>query len=272
MQVIGLDISANSPGVCVLHNDDVMNYGCVTQVKKYFLASIEDIVGSITFMHGKYSAAKTFGRKKETSDNFSARRRHAVTCNIFAYIDTSIRVVQRTNGHEKIIVVMEDYAYASQTAGQYELAEIQGLIRNYLWKQNVSLRLHDPLSTKMWATGMGRAKKLHMRIAAAQLGFKLDDKYFDFKGEKFDFPIFIVDEDGVSQKYLRDIKGPGADIVDAYHLAHFGWIEHQVREGQIDIKTLDAKKQRELTKDTKARPVPLLERPYILNTGDYPND
>ena len=126
--------------------------------------------------------------------------------------------------------------------------------------RGIALRLHEPMSVKMWACSFGSAKKRHMRASASCQGFTVDDAYF---GEKKAKNIFEFE--GSYEK--TDLSGPGADIVDAWHLADFGRGEILTRmDRNLD---LTKKQMNEFVKVSKAHPVALLERPLIYRTEDY---
>ncbi len=246
--IIGIDLSLNGPGFVAMDcmTGEVLATGYSTAVKKYYFEDLD----TAHYLPPKWGEAKTKNRAAEDSDMFNARRRQHTYDLISDFVD-----LWHT---DDTLVVIEDYAYDSKSTGQYELAEISGLLRNYLWEEGIPLRLHDPISVKRWATGDAYAKKMHMRQAAVDDGFVPQERMFGDKGEKFKHPIVM---DG--KAYTHDLTGPGCDIIDAYHLAVMGRIELLVREGQKEMTELPIIQKNIFFRVTKRHPVCFLERPFI---------
>lgn len=254
MNVVGLDLSINGPGLCALKTGSFEQYGYVTTIGKYWFP--EDT-------HGHLFSSRRPKTKKhpvEDKDCFAARRRSFISKKVIAFIKAS--------WCPDLIVVMENYAYGSKSTGQYELGEISGIIRDYLWEEEIPLRLVDPVTVKQWATGNAFAKKIHMRYGAERDGFILPAKYFNPKGEKFKQKIVVEDTNGEEHQFTHDLKGPGTDIIDAYHLARMGWFEYMVRCGHIPLNDLKPRPKHCLTKTTKTQPQGILHRAYVQIPAD----
>ncbi len=254
--VIGLDLSLNGPGFVAMDciTGEVLATGYSTATKKYYFEDLDNA----HYLQPKWGEAKTKNRSAEDSDMFNARRRHHTYSAIADFV--------REWDTDDTLVVLEDYAYDSKSTGQYELAEVSGLLRQYLWEDFIALRLHDPISVKRWATGDAYAKKMHMRKAAVDNGFILQERMYGDKGEKFKHPIHM---DG--KPYTHDITGPGADINDAYHLATMGRMELLVREGQKEMTELPIIQKNIFFRVTKRHPVCFLERPFIQRVDEVDN-
>lgn len=249
MNVVGLDLSINGPGLCSLKDGIFCQYGYVTTMAKYYFE--EDMYGH--HFHPRGSATKK--HPAEDKDCFAARRRKFISGKVIAFIKAA--------WCSDLIVSMENYAYGSKSTGQYELGEISGIIRAYLWENEIPLRLVDPITVKQWATGNAYAKKIHMRYGAERDSFILPAKYFNPKGEKFKQKIVVEDTTGEEHQFTHDLKGPGTDIIDAYHLARMGWYEYAVRCGRIPLNDLKPTFKHCLTKTTKTQPLGILHRPYV---------
>jgi len=192
--------------------------------------------------------AKTKSREKEPEGIFTGRRRQFTS---FAITEFIRELAPPMN----VIVVMENYAYSTKSTGQMELAEIAGLIKNFLWLNNIPLRLIDPLSVKMFATGHGTSKKIHMREAAKECGVELDDMLFEEVTAKYPF-MFNGDF------RTKDLAGPGTDIIDAFFLAQFGAFEVAVRRGELTLEQLLPSNRKEFLKTTDKKPTNVLSRSY----------
>ncbi len=249
MNVVGLDLSINGPGFCILKDGWFDVYGYITTTGKYCFA---------TDKYGHQFRSRGSATKKhsaEDKDCFAARRRSFISEKVIAFIKAA--------WCPDLIVVMENYAYGSKSTGQYELGEISGIIRAYLWENEIPLRLIDPVTVKQWATGNAYAKKIHMRYGAERDAFTLPDEYFNLKGEKFKQKIVVEDNDGNEHILTHDLKGPGTDIIDAYHLARMGWYEYLVRSKQTIVDDLTSAHKHCLIKTTPTQPLGILHRPYI---------
>jgi hypothetical protein len=164
---------------------------------------------------------------------------------------------------------MEDYAYSSKCAAQFELAEVSGIIRNWLWVNCVPLRLLDPLTVKKFATANAFAAKVHMIAKARELGFSTPVELLE-SGSKFKYPI---ESPFNAERITKDVAGPGADMADAFHIARMTAMEVQVRRGQLGLDNLMAYERGEFLKVTKCQPTNVLSRPYVVNqsVGDWVN-
>jgi hypothetical protein len=256
--IVGLDLSLNGPGFCSidLKTGCAQLCGFVSTTKKFTTVDPSSLPDFSINPYGSYLRGRNKKNKTrpadENPDLYNSYRR--------AFVFKCWKDFLARHNTDKVIVVQENYAYNTQNAGQFELAEISGLIREDLWQRWIPLRLHEPMSVKQWATDNATAKKIHMRDAAEKLGFTLDDTFF--KEVKSKHPFFH------QEKYrTTDVSGPGADIVDAFHLADFGRVEVLARMHYA--MELSAKQTREFEKTSKAHPISLLERPFIYRTEEY---
>ncbi|MHA2022496.1 MAG: hypothetical protein ACTSWQ_02430, partial [Candidatus Thorarchaeota archaeon] len=196
---------------------------------------------------------KTKAREAEDKDNFSSRRRSYMVAVVEDFI-------AQVGSCRDILVCLEGYAVDSKSPGLLEMAEISGIIRNYLWEKNVRLRVHDPMSVKLWGCGNAYAKKMHMVNAARRAGLVIPQELLG-DGDKFKNPI---DVDG--RVMSRDFKGPGTDIADAFHLATMGRYELLIKRNEILLEEQPKDVKRVMERTTKANPVNLLNRLFIVAT------
>jgi hypothetical protein len=244
-KIIGLDLSANAAGMVVLdRKGKVERIGYITTNKNFTLQGDQ----SIYYFEAKQT--KTKKHAAEYTDCFISRRRNFS----FSSVTNFIRKFGTTN---TTLVCLEDYAVGSMSPGLLEMAEISGLVRNYLWENGYNLRLHDPMSVKMWAANNGHAKKVHMVDAARQKGFLINDVLLA-KGPAFKDPIQVN-----GRIVTHDYIGPGTDIADAFHLASIGVQELDILDDATLLDRLPENNVKIFTRVTKSNPVRLLDCPFI---------
>jgi hypothetical protein len=260
--IVGLDLSLNSAGIVALDGGgDVIFSKYITAIKKYIdVHSYMEIKGFQTSssVECKYLPPKVTQTKKRVAEdglNFTARRRNLVSTEV-------IQALVRAGKCGDVLVCLEGYAIDSKSTGLLEMAEISGIVRNYCWKENIPLRVHDPLSVKIWGCGNAHAKKMHMVNAARRANLFIDQALLG-KGNKFVFPMDI---DG--DLHTHDYGGPGTDIADAFHLAEMGRHEVLVQSNLLRLDQLTEQQRKVFLRTTKANPVNLLGRPFILKVEE----
>lgn len=220
--IIGLDLSLNHYGACLLKEDgSVSNYIFLTNVKKFVDADKD---------HGHYFDCV----KNDGEDSLSHDMRR-----IYAYGNYLPMFVKGD------YVSIEGYAFRSQTNSICQIAELTGEVKYNLYLGSTFVRVHDPLSVKLFATGNGHATKFQMRKEAADYGFALPDGLFK------------------TVKKGQDLDGPGTDVVDAYWLAKLLYIELKLRKGEILLKDLPEHQIQVFNRVTKAYPENILSRGFI---------
>jgi hypothetical protein len=155
-------------------------------------------------------------------------------------------------------VVVEDYALDVNHGSHYQ-GEIGGIVRILAWFRGMHLRLHDPVTLKMFAAHDGTADKDLMERAVT------DRWGVDFS--KFNPPKSKPTAKVKDPKQNRTVS---QDLSDAYALAQLGWLEVQLRRGDILLKSLHEKEIRVFNRVTKTYPVSLLDREWILNPDGTP--
>lgn len=137
-----------------------------------------------------------------------------------------------------VYVALEDYAYAAR--GGHQIGEAGGILRIALLDQPwIRLRMYDPLSVKIFATGRG-----------------------DTKGKE------LIREGLVAQwpgpypwDHLPDDEVVG-DLYDALTMAHMLHTELQLRAGLITLDQLTDHQRRIYLRTTKTHPVNCLDRQF----------
>ena len=147
-------------------------------------------------------------------------------------------------------VGLEDYAYRAESNSAYQIGELGGMARILSWFRGAQLRLHDPLSMKMFATGSGNAEK-------DEVCASVRDQW------GVDFARFNASEKNHDVEY---------DLADAYVAARMVWTEVELRAGRMKLSDLDAKRVRVFNRVTKAYPVNLLDRDFIHDPSRAPGN
>jgi len=126
----------------------------------------------------------------------------------------------------------------------YQIGEAGAIFKLACKDLGFKMRLHDPSSVKMFATGLGNAPKDDVRNAVYKM------IYEDRSG--LELECFPSDKDG----------GVQGDVADAYVLAMMARLEVEVRAGRVSLADLDKDKRRIFLRTTKTNPVNLLDRPW----------
>lgn len=141
-------------------------------------------------------------------------------------------------------VFLEDYALDARS-GHYT-GELGGLIRMRCFRSGYKLRLHDPLSVKMFVAENGHAQKDEIEAAVKEKwGIDFSKLNPPAKGGK-------VQNREVSQ-----------DMCDAFGLAMLGQAELKLRFGETNIKSFSPKQIQVFNRVTKLYPTNLLGREFI---------
>lgn len=145
---------------------------------------------------------------------------------------------------------VEDYALDARQG--HMKGELGGIARILCWFRGIPLRLHDPISVKMFATHDGTAQKDLVEKA-------------------------VLDRWGVDFGSLNHVGAKGKtnhqtseDLADAYTIAQLVWYEVQLRRGSLTLDALHEKEVRVFNRITKTYPVNLLDRDWIHNKEGTP--
>lgn len=218
MRIAGLDLSINSPGAYVLELDENLevtasDFRGVTDVKK-------NVSERVSFLD-----KKSFGN----------------------YIDKDLWVASQ------IISLVSSCDYAAiegpaygATGRLFEIAQATCSVKYPLYSLGVALRVYDPLSIKIFATGDGGANKIEMF-----------QRFLEVKGEEtfreMGLPV-VNKEKGVS---------PTSDIIDAFWIAHLLLTELKLRRGLIELKGMPEKMIKVFNRVTKAYPENILSTNFL---------
>lgn len=211
---IGLDLSSSHFGMVIMEADGKLDedipWKAIVPLKKQ---EIDD-----------FSCRVPQRKKGESKNNFDARRRDFMFCAFeMLYRDCCLEYLI------PVFINIEDYAYnAKNSQGMTGIAEITGIIKQYLYDGDVPLRLTAPTKLKKFATGRGNAGK---RVMIESI-----DK------NRFDIPkkLYAYDAQG-------NLEGPATDLADAFWLAEILRVEMLIREGRMKLEDLNVKQQEALT-------------------------
>ena len=76
---------------------------------------------------------------------------------------------------ECCFVVVENHAFGAKGRGKTQLAELHGVVKHYLNKDEIAFAFVAPGTLKKHATGDGRAQKIDMIYAAKKTGLDVSD-------------------------------------------------------------------------------------------------
>ena len=84
-------------------------------------------------------------------------------------------IEQDTMMADKVVIVIEDYAFGSQVGKMFTRAELVGMIKRMLFLKDYEIYLVAPTSMKKFITGIGNARKQEV-IAAAKEKYGFEGK------------------------------------------------------------------------------------------------
>ena len=145
------------------------------------------------------------------------------------------------NGHDtKVYCAIEGYAFAAN-GKVFDIAESTMCTKLGIYDSLIPLRIYEPSTIKKFAV-KGNAGKVEM-----------GDEY-----------IKICDMLKPDLSHLKPYKTPSEDLVDAYFCMKLLQTEIKLRYGIIQFKDLSLKTIEIFNKVTKAYPVNILNRPFII--------
>ena len=137
------------------------------------------------------------------------------------------------------IASLEGYAF--DTHGAHQMGELNGYVRLHTYRSKTKLRIHDPLSVKMYSAHKGNAKK-HEVVQAVRDRWGVD--FSRYNGSKADA---TVEE----------------DLSDAMALAQMGLTEYKLRNGLSLMSDYAPKEIQVFNRVTKRAPLNILAREWI---------
>lgn len=152
----------------------------------------------------------------------------------------------RTPSH----VAIEDYALRAEGNSVYQIGEQGGIARSLCWHYKAALRLHDPLSVKMFGALSGNASppQLADAIKERTLESGIDFGKFNFKERTGD---------------TKNPDMPEYDLSSAYVLAWLALTEVKLRAGSLDARDMHEKQRQVFNRVTKTYPTSILSRDWI---------
>lgn len=149
---------------------------------------------------------------------------------------------------------IEDYAIRAEQGAHY-LGEIGGIARILCWFRGIKLRLHDPISVKMFCTWDGTAQK---DLVEARVLSRWGLDFGKYNGDPA--------KPTAKNPKPRPNRTTSEDMADAYTIAKLVWTEVQLRQGTLSMKELAHDKERQVfQRVTKTYPTNLLDREWIWN-------
>lgn len=149
------------------------------------------------------------------------------------------------------VIAIENYAFSANSSRLLQLAEFIGILKSILWSNGYFIRMIDPTSVKMFATGGGIALKKDMVEKAGKCGFEVPKELL--KEVKKKKRGLVLDE----------LDGVGTDLADSYFLAKLATTEVLLRFGIMGLQDLRDKERRIFLRVTKCNPVNMLDKEYL---------
>jgi Holliday junction resolvasome RuvABC endonuclease subunit len=144
-------------------------------------------------------------------------------------------------------VGIEDYAYGASMRA-HQIGELGGIARLICFNCGIKLRLHDPLSVKMFVAHNGHAKKPEIERCVKERWSQ-------------DFSEYNPPTRKGAKKENREVS---EDLADAYGICRLLLTEVRLRSGHLLLKDLGHEKEIQVfNRVTKAYPVNLLSRDWI---------
>ena len=179
--VAGIDLSLRSPAITILHPTTEQGFLVkFNQCHAYYLTDkVKNIITTENITGSLFGAWDTQQGRYET------------------IAEWVIGILQK---HKIKCVGLEDYAYSKSISSLTPLAENMGLLKYFLWKNDISYDLYSPSSIKKCATGKGNADKQAMKDA--------------FYQDNNDFDIMAL----FNKKPIDKVTSPIHDIIDSYYI------------------------------------------------------
>jgi len=267
--IFGVDLSLNHWAVCEIDYEtgDCLDYQFLTNTKSEQKKDPE---------HGIFLPSKDT-KEGENAENYSERRRAFSIIKLQNYFCEQEKN-RRVSGS---YVSLEGYAYSAMTRSITQIAEVTGCLKTWLWLDNYKIRIHDPLTIKLFASGKGNCLKKRIVNEAMDLGLYFPKELIKIKkkkgkGKKIpyvnstlrkgDNSIFAGDR--FEKQTIEEYDGAATDISDAFFLGRILRLELMLREGIIELKDLNESERKIFLRVTKAYPENILDRPFIF-MNDY---
>jgi Holliday junction resolvasome RuvABC endonuclease subunit len=235
IKVIGADLSLNHGGIVELTNGHLSNFFYYT-----------DFAGSAGKSKKRGFRMPTWTKEKDRQKRQMLR---------LSWIETFLREKIFKKG-KNVYVGIEDYALDAKHGSHYQ-GEVGGIARLICWDLGLKMRLHDPISLKMFATHKGTSDKDMVEAAVVKRWL------YDF--DSLNQPPSKPTKKNPNPKPNRQTS---QDLCDAVALAYLVWTEILLRKGEMKLKDMHEKEVRVFNRVTKAYPVSLLDREWIAKNED----
>lgn len=222
VKILGIDLALNHAGFVQLDAlGGVDRYLVVTDVKK---------------------AAERAGDRGVLLKKVDAEDRQAIQLARLQWWDAFLNAIVKS--WEPTHVVVEDYALRAESNAAYNIGEQGGVVRLAVLKRGRHLRMHEPMTVKMFA-GNGNA-------TGRELADMVTEKW------KVNFKDCNPPETPRGANTI-----PEEDLCAAYVLARMGWTELELRASRLQLSQLDEKQIQVFNRVTKANPINLLGREWL---------
>lgn len=235
-RIVGADVSLNHGAFVLLEDDQIKDFAYFT-----------DAVGSAerSKKHGHRLPAS-----KHPDRQVRAMERLAWIEN---FVDKKILMAWKPE-----YMGLEDYALRAEQ-GAHQLGEVGGIVRILAWFRGIKLRLHDPITAKMFVTWDGTAQKdLVERKVEERWGIDFGD---------FNTP---APKPTAKNPKPHQNRRTSEDLADAYGIARVVLAEIGLRAGTLALKEMHAKEIQVFNRVTKTYPINLLDRDWIHNKAGTP--
>lgn len=149
--------------------------------------------------------------------------------------------------HTPDYIGIEDYALDSRQG--HMKGELGGVARILCWSRGIPLRLHEPMSVKMYVAHDGTCQK---------------DEIEHMVKKRWNAD-FGSSNPAVKPNAKRPNRSVSEDLADAFGIAKMVWDEVRLRRGELLMSELHAKEIRVFNRITKTYPVSLLDRDWICS-------
>lgn len=217
MIICGIDYSINSPAVVKANLDNNLDIYKLSYIGFSSVKKTANLDSNI--IH--------YNNKKQFQNNYE--KYIWVRDNIFTYIASPD------------YVAMEGYAFATKGL-VFNIAEATMCTKLAIYENSIPIRIYDPNSIKLYATGMGNSKKLEMEVA-----------YENFSELKPNW------------SHLPASKNPKEDLIDAFFTLKLLQLELKLRHGIVQLKDLSLEHIKIFNRVTKANPTNILATDFIWN-------
>lgn len=216
MIYVGMDISTESPAMCIDNDGNLEFIGYYREDKKLTKAQ----KNQIEFLNNLNNSSIKILKPKHTDIRYSSQENLDLLDGIFS-MQTIAEELDKYNP-EELLVGIEGFSYGSVGSSSSKLYGYQYLLRYFLYSRNISWSVYAPTTVKKTA-GHGRFKKVEMIET-----FLNNPKQLDILIGS-EFRIKLLDNLNIikpSSKYLK----PFEDLVDAF------WVMESIKRAHKQNK------------------------------------